>query len=229
MLKPKKKITKKDLKEDKLVSTYFKTTQFFYQYKKYVSWGITGLVVLAIAGVIYFNNRSANEQKASTALGEILRYYDKGEYQTAIDGVPEKNVMGLKEIVDNYGGSHPGDIAKFFLGNSYYSLGKYDEALKYFEDFGGSYAPLRASAIAGAASCYEAKGDPKEAAEYFERAAAKSSDAQLTPEYLRNAARDYMLSGKKDRASELLKKLKKEYPTSAYARDADRMLAELPS
>ena len=229
MLKPKRKITKKDLKEDKLVSTYFKTTQFFYEYKKYVSWGITGLVVIAIAGVIYFNNRAANEEKAGTELGEILRYYDKGEYQTAIDGVPEKNIMGLRDIVDNYGGLHPGDLAKFFLANSYYSLGNYDEALKYFQDFGGSYPPLRASALAGVASCYEAKGELRKAAEYFERAASKSSDKQLLPEYLHHAARDYMLSGKKERASELLKKLKNEYPTSIYAREADRMLAQLSS
>jgi tetratricopeptide (TPR) repeat protein len=185
------------------------------------------LVVLVIAAVIYFNNRGANDEKATTALGEILRYYDKGEYQTAINGVPEKNVVGLKEIVDNYGGTHSGDLAKFFLGNSYYSLGNYDEALKCFDDFGGSYSPLRASAVAGAASCYEAKGDHKKAAEYFERAASKTGDIQLSPEYLHNAARDYTLSGKKERAVELLKKLKKEYPSSPYARDADRMLAEL--
>jgi TolA-binding protein len=83
--------------------------------------------------------------------------------------------------------------------------------------------------MAGAASCYEAKGDSKRAAEYFERAASRAGDTQLSPEYLRNAARDYALSGKKERAIELLKKLKKEYPTSTYGRDADRMLAELSS
>jgi len=229
MLKPKKKITKKDLKEDKLVSTYFKTTEFFYQNKKYISWGITGLIVLVIAGVIYFNNRAANEEKATTALGEILRYYDKGEYQTAINGVPEKNVVGLKEIADEYGGTHSGDLAKFFLANCYYLQGNYDEALKYFDDFGGNFAPMRASAVAGAASCYEAKGDNKRAAEYFERAASIVRDSQLSPEYLRNAARDYALTGKKERAIELLKKLKKDYPTSTYIRDADRMLAEFSS
>jgi tetratricopeptide (TPR) repeat protein len=229
MLKPKKKITKRDLKEDKLVSTYFKASEYFYQNKKYFSWGITGLVVLFVAGVIYFNNRSANEEKATTALGEILRYYDKGEYQTAINGVPEKNVVGLKDIVDGYGGTHSGDLAKFFLANCYYSMGNYDEALKYFDDFGGNYSPLRASAVAGVAACYEAKGDNKKAAEYFERAASKSGDPQSSPEYLRNAARDYALSGKKERAIELLKKLKKEYPASMYVRDADRMLAEFSS
>jgi len=229
MLKPKKRITKKDLREDGLVSTYFKTTEFFYQYKRYVSWGITGLVILIIAAVIYFNNRAANNEKATTALGEILHYYDRGDYQTAINGVPEKNVDGLKEIVDNYGGTHSGDLAKFFLANCYYSLGNYDDALKYFDDFGGSYSPLRASALAGAASCYEAKGDNRKAAEYFERAASKTSDTQLSPEYLHHAARNYTLSGKKERAIELLKKLKKEYPTSTYVREADRMLAEFAS
>jgi TolA-binding protein len=229
MLKPKKKITKRDLKEDKLVSTYFKATQYFYQNKKYFSWGITGLVVLFIAGVIYFNNRAADSEKSTTALGEILRYYDKAEYQIAIDGVPERNVMGLKEIVEEYGGTHSGDLAKFFLGNCYFSLGNYDAALKYFDDYGGSYSPLRASAVAGVAACYEGKGDNRRAAEYFERAASRSGDSQSSPEYLRDAARDYALSGNKDRAIELLKRLKKDYPTSTYVRDADRMLAEFSS
>ena len=229
MLNPRKKITKKDLKEDKLVSTYFQATEFFYQNKRYVSWGITALVVLVIAAVIYFNNRTADNEKATTALGDILRYYDKGEYQTAINGVPEKNIMGLKEVVDNYGSAHSGDLAKFFLANAYYSLGNYEDALKYFDDFSGSYSTLRASAIAGAAACYDVKGDHARAAEYFEKAASKTGDNQLSPEYLHHAARDYVLSGKKERAIELLKKLKKEYPASTYVRDADRLLAELSS
>ncbi|MEK6570125.1 MAG: tetratricopeptide repeat protein, partial [Bacteroidota bacterium] len=168
-------------------------------------------------------------EKATTSLGEILRYYDKGEYQTAVNGIPEKNIMGLKDIVENYGSTHDGDLAKFYLGNAYFLQGQYDEALKYFDDFGGSYPMLRSSAIAGVASCHEAKGDHKKAAQYFEKAASKSADNQLSPEYLHHAARNYALSGKKERAMELLKKLKKEFPTSTYVRDADRMLAELSS
>jgi tetratricopeptide (TPR) repeat protein len=229
MLRPKKKITKRELKQDTLVSSYFKLTQFFYNYKKYVSWAVTGLVVIGIAGVIYMNNRAADSEKATTALGEILRYYDKGDYTTAVNGIPEKNLLGLKEIADTYGGTHSGDLAKFYLANAYYNQGRYDEALPYFDDFSTGYSILRSSALAGVAACYEAKGDAKRAAEYFEKAASKTSDSQLSPEYLHHAARNYMLSGKKDRALELLKRLKKEYPTSTYAREADRMMAELSS
>ncbi len=229
MLNPRKKVTKKDLKEDKLVTTYFKASEYIEENKKRLSWLVGGLVVVSIGAVIYFNNRAANEEKAATALGQIIRYYDKGEYQTAIDGVPEKNVVGLKDVVENYGGTSSGDLARFYLANAYYYTGKIDEALTEFENFRGSYPPLRSSALAGIASCYEAKGNHKQAAEYFEKAASKSADAQLTPEYLHHAARDYALSGKKDHAIELLKRLKKDFPTSSYARDADRLLAQFSS
>jgi len=229
MLNPRKKVTKKDLKEDKLVTTYFKASEYIEENKKRLSWLVGGLVVVSIGAVIYFNNRAANEEKAATALGQIIRYYDQGEYQTAIDGKPEKNVVGLKDVVENYGGTSSGDLARFYLANAYYYTGKIDEALNEFENFSGRYPPLRSSALAGIASCYEAKGDHQKAAEYFEKAASKSADAQLTPEYLHHAARDYGLSGKKDRAVELLKRLKKDFPTSTYARDADRLLAQFSS
>ena len=229
MLNPKKKVTKRDLKEDKLVTTYFKATEFFYQKKKLLSWALVVVLLLVVTGVIYFNNLAADSEKATTALGEILRYYDKAEYQTAIHGVPEKNIMGLKDIADNFDNTDSGDLAKFFLANAYFLLANYDEALNYFEDFEGNYRPLRSSALAGTAACYEAKGDSKRAAEFFEKAASKSRDSQLSPEYLHHAARNYGLGGKKERAIELLKKLKKEYPTSTYARDADRWVARFSS
>jgi tetratricopeptide (TPR) repeat protein len=226
MLKPKKKITKKDLKEDQLVTTYFKATEFFYQNKKYVSWVVAGLVVIVVAIVIYANNQSANSEKATTALGNILPYYERGDYQTAINGVPEKNILGLKEIAGDYGSTNSGNMAKFYLANAYFFLSNYDEALKYFEEFSSSYPLLRASALAGIGGCYEGKGDHKAAAEYFEKAASKAPEAQLSAEYLNRAARDYGLAGKKDRAIELLKRLKKDYPSSSYAREADRWIAE---
>jgi outer membrane protein assembly factor BamD (BamD/ComL family) len=38
-----------------------------------------------------------------------------------------------------------------------------------------------------------------------------------------------MLAGNKDRAVELFKKLKKEFPTSQFAREADRHIQRLTS
>ncbi|MBI3193867.1 MAG: hypothetical protein HYZ34_05265, partial [Ignavibacteriae bacterium] len=160
MLTPKKKISKKELKEDALVSSYGKVLMWYEENKNMVSYVTTGVIVLAILIVVYVNNRNANNEKAATDLGKIFSYYDAGasdvnQYNLAINGIPEKNVMGLKAIVDNYGGSPSGELAGFYLANAYYATGKVDDALKLFDDFSFSDPLLNASAIAGVAACYE--------------------------------------------------------------------------
>jgi TolA-binding protein len=86
---------------------------------------------------------------------------------------------------------------------------------------------LAASRSAGLAQCYEAKKDYKDAAENFEKAASKDAKDVFAPEYLSNAARNYGLAGDKERAIELYKRLKKNYPTSPSARDVDRFIAQM--
>ena len=46
------------------------------------------------------------------------------------------------------------------------------------------------------------------------------------PENLQRAAANYAAVGKKEKAIELLQMLKKEFPSSSYARDVDRYIAQ---
>lgn len=225
MLRPKKKITKKELKHDPVISTYEKAVAFYYERQKYIKYSVTALVILIIATVVYANNRRASNEKAALELGKVFQYYDAAQYKQAIEGVPESGVMGLKAIVENYGGSSA-ELARLYLADSYYHLGEYDEALKYFKEFSGSDNVLAASALAGVAACYEAKGDHASAASYYEKAFDTAEDTPLAPEYLSLAAHNYGLSGNKDRAVTMYKQLKKEYPHSPYAREVDRYIAQ---
>ncbi|MBI5216419.1 MAG: tetratricopeptide repeat protein [Ignavibacteriae bacterium] len=232
MLTPKKKITKKELKEDALVTSYSKFLMWYEENKKLVSYVTTGVIVLAVLIIIFVNNRNANNEKAATELGKVFSYYDAGasdvnQYNLAINGIPEKNVMGLKAIVENYGGSPSGELAGFYLANAYYATGNIDEAMKMFDDFSSSDPLLSASAIAGVAACYEAKGNFEEAASNFEKAAGFQS--VNTPEYLQSAARNYSAKGEKEKALNLCKRIKKEFPQSTQARDIDRLIAEYSS
>jgi len=227
MLRPKKKISKKELKEDALVSSYVKIRTFYEQHKRYISIALTAVVVMVIAGFIYVNNRKANNEKATTELGKVFQYHGEGQYQTAIDGVPERNVAGLKSIVTNYGGTHSGQFARFLLADCYYQLGNYQEALKNFEDFSPDAMLLSVSRLAGIAQCYEAEGKYGEAAEYFDKAVAENPNGVSAAEYLSAAARNYALAGQKERALDLYKRLKKNFPTTTYGRDADRFIAQL--
>ncbi|HTX18715.1 MAG TPA: tetratricopeptide repeat protein [Bacteroidota bacterium] len=226
MLRAQKKISKRVIKEDTLVTTYFKAQTWYDENRKRVS--VVGGILLVVALGLWFysNNLRANNDRATTDFARVFTFYDNGQYLIAINGIPERNIVGLQSIVDNYGSTTAGNIAKFYLANCYYNTQDYDKALKYFDDFSGGTSLLANSAIAGVAACYEAKGDYKKAAENYEKAALKNADDPNAADNLLNAGRDYVKAGEKDRAVELLKRLKRDYPTSLAARDVDRYIAE---
>ncbi len=231
MLKPKKKISRKELKQDPLLSSIDQARAYYYENKKYLSYAMTGLIILVVAIVIFINNRKANAEKAATELGKVYKIYDnatvdKTQFKVAINGQPDRGIMGLKGIVDNYGSSSSGELARFYLANAYYNLGQYDDALKQYEDFSSSDPLLAASANAGIAACYEVKKDFAKAADYYSKAMSVAGKSDIAAEYLNDAARCYGLAGEKEKAVGLFKRLKKDFPTSSYARDADRYITQ---
>ena len=162
MLKPKKRLSHKEMKQDPLMTTIGQAQMYYDEHKKYISYATTALVVLIIGIVIYTNNRRANSEKAATELGKIYKIYDNGamdktQYKVAINGQPERGIIGLKSIVDNYGNSQSGEMARFYLANAYYALGQYDDAIKQFDDFSPSDPLLASSRSGGMAACYEAQ------------------------------------------------------------------------
>jgi tetratricopeptide (TPR) repeat protein len=225
MLTPKKKISKREIKEDKLVTTYFEATSWYEQNKKTVSTVFTGLVVVIVAAIIIRNNIASSNEKATSEFAKVMRYYDDGNYEAAINGVPQENVRGLQAVVNDYGSSKSGTFAKFYLANAYFSTGKYDKALELYLDVNLNEDLLQGSALAGAGACYEAKGNSASAAMYYEKAAMIGKGNTQAPEHLQHAAMNFAASGNKTKAIDLLKKIKKDYPTSPLAREIDRYIA----
>lgn len=226
MLKPRKRITKKEMKQDQLITTYVRSVEFFRKNRRLVSGTITGLVIAVILVVVYLNNRHSDNLQAATELSQVLNLFNGGAFQVAINGDPARDITGLKSIVDNYGSSETGEEAKIYLADCYYYLGDYGNAMKYFKDYDGSDKLLEASADAGVAEVYEIKSGYEKAAEYFDRAASRDSKSFLTPQYLIGAARNYIKIGKKDRAVDLLNRVKKNFPDSPYAANVDYYMAE---
>jgi tetratricopeptide (TPR) repeat protein len=227
MLRKQKKLAQRVIKEDTLLTRYYTTQSWLEENKKRLS-TIGGIALVVILGAwFYVNNARNNNEKASNDLAKVFTYYDNGQYQAAINGVPEKNIPGLQTIVDNYGSTKTGNLAKFYLANAYYNLQNYDKALDLYDGVGSSVEIIAVSALAGEAACYEAKGDYDKAAKYYEKAGKKNSDDPNAAENLVNAARNYTKKGDKERAVELYKLVKEEYAQSAAARDAERFLLEL--
>jgi tetratricopeptide (TPR) repeat protein len=226
MLKPQKKISKREIKEDKLVTRYFKVRGWIDNNTKILSYVGIGIVGIVIIGFLWTKSRADSNDKATTMLAKVISYYDEGRYELAINGVPQEGTQGLQAIVDEHGNTKAGEIAKFYLANSFFALKQYDKALPMYDDISIADKMTTASAYAGMAACYEVKGDFSHAASYFEKAASKNMSVMQAPENLQRSATNYAAAGKKDKAIEILQTLKKEFPSSSYAREADLFIAE---
>ncbi len=226
MLKPKKGISKKEIKEDKLVTAYFESRRWIDENRRLMSYIVAIPVVLIIVVWFVANNRSQNNQRATTDLAKVYQLYDQGQYKLAVDGIPQENIRGLQSIVDDYGSTPSGEMAKLYLADCYFNLKDYDKALKYYSDVDLGDKLLSSSALAGEAACHEAKGEHAEAAALYEKAASKYATALQAPDDLFNAAHNYSRAGKKAKAVEMLNRIKKEFPNTSYARDLDRYLVE---
>ncbi len=225
MLTKKKKLSKKEIKQDKLVETYYKAYGYFDENKSRVLIYAVALVVVVFAVIYYINNKNDNNSKAEVLLAQVMNIYDQGSYLEAIEGRPSQNITGLKTIVENYGSTENGETAKIYLANSYDMLGKNDDALKYYGDYNGDIPIYKASALAGQAGIYAGRKEYEKAADLFRKASRISKTDVQNPDYLLNASINYINAGKDSEARELLEIIKKDYPSSQANSKAEQYLA----
>jgi tetratricopeptide (TPR) repeat protein len=226
MLTKKKKLSRREIKEDKLVSTHYKAYGYFDENRKRIL--IYTAAAVAVIALIYFylQEKKQDNEDAGFALSKVLPAFDNGSYLEAIEG-RQGVYIGLKKIVEEYGSSENGETAKIYLANSYSMLGKLDDALKYYEDYNGSNELFKATSLAGEASYYAVKKDYKKAAGLYKDASKVSEQNILNPEYMLSAAINYINAGDTPAAKELLTTIKKEFTTSPAHREVDRYLAAL--
>lgn len=220
MLRPRKKLIKKEIKEDTLVTAYFKVQKIFSKYSKQIQIGVIAVAVVAVLGFMMVRDKKKSEIKAVSELGLEEPFYYMGDYQRVI---PK-----LTSIKDKFSGTPSAGTAVFFLANAYYATGNVDQAVKnyqiYVDDYGQN--PLfAASSLAGLGACYETKKQYDKAAELYEKAGTKYKQLFSAPYYLKDAGRCYILANNKIKAKSVLQDLIKKYPNSNQLQEAE-LLAE---
>jgi tetratricopeptide (TPR) repeat protein len=171
---------------------------------------VVGVVIVAIVAVVYYNkSKDEKEREASAALSRIRAVFDSGDYAKAMSGDPTKMIrdtplLGLKDIVDQFGSSENGKVAALYAGNSLVGLKKYDEAVSYFEKAQGSSSmEVSVGAMIGLGICKENQKDYVGAAELYENAAARTVQPSLKDKYKLYAALSFEKSNNKEKAEKL--------------------------
>jgi tetratricopeptide (TPR) repeat protein len=121
------KITKRQMKEDPLVTAAFKATAFWERHgtRILIAAGVAGL--LALLAFFMAQARSKSEEKASGELFRASLAVNQGDYGSAIPM--------LKELIDNEPGTQAARDAMLYLGDSYASSGKPSDAATTYRKF----------------------------------------------------------------------------------------------
>jgi TolA-binding protein len=223
-LNPTSKISRRqELREDKVVTLYAWAIDL-YENNRTLLMGIAGAVVLVIAGVIGYQIYMANQQTvALDRMAGAVQAYESGNYQVALDG--SEIFLGLEAIIDDYGSTRAGNLARFYAADAYFRMGNYDAALPLFQAFDKDANLLGASALAGEAAILQSRGEARDAGDLFRRAANLFPSEVVSPGYLMQAGLAYEAAGETARARSAYEQIRDDYPDSQEARDIAFFLA----
>ncbi|MBM4150548.1 MAG: hypothetical protein FJ219_02735 [Ignavibacteria bacterium] len=199
---------------------------------------LVGILAIGFGYYFYSGMQETTNEEAMTALSRISSYYETGQFQKALDGDPARSirggkVIGLKAIVSEYGGTPAGAFSALYAGTSLLNIGKYSEAMPYFESAAGSDdQTVSAGGKAGLAACNEEMKNYEEAATLYE-AAAGAKDSPLYERYALFAALNYEKASAggsgtaKEKAITVMKGLVAKNSGSDYTNEAKMGLARL--
>lgn len=187
---------------------------------------IIGGTIVALV-LIYFGYQTfimaPREKEAAEQMFMAERYFEQDSLDKAING--DGNFPGFQEIVDEYGSTKAGNLAKYYLGFAYLRKGQYEQAAESLTEFSSSDEVLSALALSGVADAYLELNNVEEAISYYKKASAKSKDEFTSPIILMKLGMAYENNGDAKKAVETYTKIKTEYVESAEAKDIDKFIA----
>jgi tetratricopeptide (TPR) repeat protein len=205
-----------------------KTEEWAIKNQKYI-FIIVGVAAVIVLGYLGYNKFIA-EPKASEAMNEMYtaqKYFDQAVngtekdslYTLALNGGEGK--FGMVDIVNEYGGTPAGNLARYYAGMAYLNLRDYTNAITYLEDFKSDDIMLGAIAKGGIGDAFAQLNQPENALEYYEKAIAFSDNEFTAPMYLLKAGNIAMSLGKNDKALKYFNRIKDEFSASTEATNID--------
>ena len=190
MLKPQKRITKKEIRRDPLMEFLYNLRHWWLGHKKQVyRYGSIALVIVILLSIV-FRWRAGQDAKAAALVGVAFVEFGQGNYHFVVNQ--------LAPAVDEYSGLKSFGNGLFILARSELYIGDSTAAEEHFRQYLDDYGKdplLRAGAQAGLGVIAEGRSDYSTAAAFFQKASHSASTVSLKHRYALSAARSFLLSG----------------------------------
>lgn len=186
---------------------------------------VLAAVIVVVAGIFLWKNyQKKQNNEAAEMIAKSQMAFAQEQYEQALngDGAQEK---GFLKIIDEYGSTATGNLAKAYAGLCYANLDKVDDAIKMLEGFDTKDDDMVSpSAVAALGNCYVKKGDTKKGIDYLLKAAKMADNDAVTPVFLLQAGELYESLNEQDKALELYQQIKDKYFRSPISADIDKYI-----
>jgi TolA-binding protein len=201
-----------------------KTENFINQNR--ISLGIIfGALILAVGGYffyqkVYVANKEAEAQKL---LFHSEQYLNADSLRLAING--DGNNPGLEEIVDEYGVSPSGNLARYYLGMAYMKMKDYNKAIEVLRSYDAKDAATGSIVYGAIGDANMELKNTDEAISFYQKACSENPNNFTTPIMLMKLAIAQELKGNYKEAKDAYTLIKKDYSTSNEASQVDKYIA----
>ncbi|WP_394364872.1 tetratricopeptide repeat protein [Polaribacter tangerinus] len=215
-----------------LDETASKSEQWIEKNSKLLFTSLVAIVVIFLGYLAYSTYVVApNELEASNELAFPRKYFD--EASTAGSGIDSLLTLGLEgadgkygfiDIAKVYSGTDAGNLANYYAGVSYLQMKQYDKAIEYLGKFDSDDEMLGPVALGAMGDAFADINQPKDALEYYTKAANKRDNNLTTPLFLYKAAQTAMELKEFSKAASLFTKIKENYASSEQGRDIEKFI-----
>lgn len=199
-----------------------RTEQFIEKNQKVITIGALAIVVAIAAfwsiSKFYFEPL---ENKAQTEMFNAQFYFEKDSFNLALNG--DESNSGFLNIIDEYGSTKAGKLARYYAGVCYLNLGQFDEAIASLSSFSSDNNQINSLAKGLVGDAQLEKGNSKEAVAAYKKAI-DCADKLTAPIYLMKLGVLYESMGDAASATAAYQQLKDNYKTSSQARFIDKYI-----
>jgi tetratricopeptide (TPR) repeat protein len=220
---------KKDITEDRIEaveSALSRSEQFIENNQKIITYVIGALIVIVL---LFFGYRkyiaNPKEKAANEAMFQAELYFEQDSLNIALMGDGES--FGFLDIIDDYGSTKAGNLAKYYSGIIYLKKGEYDNAISYLKKFSSDDILVSAMALGAIGDAYMQLGEIEKAVSYYNDAAAKNANELTSPAFLMKAGWAYELLNNNEKALKTYEKIKVDFPTAREAREIDKYVSRV--
>ena len=197
---------------------------------------IIGVAAAGILGYLAYDQfiQEPAETEAVNEMFQAQQYFERALdapaaekdslYNLALTGGQGK--YGFVDVVENYGSTDAANLARYYAGMAYLRTNQYQEAINNLEEFEGDDQILTPLALGGIGDAFLQLEQPKDALDYYEKAATAKLNDFTTPRFLMKAAVTALQLNEAETAENFLLRIKNEFSAAPEAQNVEIFLGQ---